>query len=73
MKDEQGQGRLIPLDPKKIWEEVKCAAARAPEWASTDPPYPVKAGYLQTRQSEEADAASSQTNAGSSLAVSSTK
>jgi hypothetical protein len=49
MKTERNEPQ--PLDPKTIWDEVKRAAARAPEWASTDPPYAVKesfAGALDT-------------------------
>jgi hypothetical protein len=33
------------LDPRKIWEEVERVAAKAPQWASLEPPYAVKPGF----------------------------
>jgi len=41
------------FDANVIWEEVRRAAARAPKWASTDPPYPVINASVRTLGSEK--------------------
>ncbi len=38
------------IDPKEIWEEIRRAASRAPDWASLEAPYPVKASYLPGKE-----------------------
>jgi hypothetical protein len=37
----------LSFDANVIWEEVRRAADRAPKWASTDPPYPVKEAFVR--------------------------
>jgi hypothetical protein len=45
------------LDTNKVWDDVERVAARAPEWASTHPPYSVKSKYagqnIQEKESTE--------------------
>lgn len=40
------------FDASVIWEEVRRAAARAPKWASTDPPYSVREGFIGSSVTE---------------------
>ncbi len=40
------------LDPKKLWDDVEKAAARAPQWASLHPPFPVKPDYARKKAQE---------------------
>jgi hypothetical protein len=40
------------LNPEVIWAEVRKVAARAPKWASTDPPYSVREESPRQRGAE---------------------